>query len=73
MSSEYSNSEPIKLSKSSCTILCHKIIRYIAYIETDDTDIETDDTDIETDDTDIETDDTDIETDDTDIETDDNI
>ena len=26
MSSEYSNSEPIKLSKSSYTILCHKII-----------------------------------------------
>ena len=26
MNSEYSNSEPIKLSKSSYTILCHKII-----------------------------------------------
>ena len=29
MNSEYSNSEPIKLSKSSYTILCHKIIAYI--------------------------------------------
>ena len=27
MNSEYSNREPIKLSKSSYTILCHKIIR----------------------------------------------
>ena len=26
MNSEYSNSEPIKLSKTSYTILCHKII-----------------------------------------------
>ena len=31
MSSEYSNSEPIKLSKSSYTILCHKINIYISY------------------------------------------
>ena len=31
MNSEYSNSEPIKLSKSSYTILCHKIIYYIIY------------------------------------------
>ena len=29
MSSEYSNSEPIKLSKNSYTILCHKIKKSI--------------------------------------------
>ena len=32
MSSEYSNSEPIKLSKSSYTILCHKIKLYNGYL-----------------------------------------
>ena len=33
MSSEYSDSEPIKLSKSSYTILCHKInIKYFAFL-----------------------------------------
>ena len=31
MNSEYSNSEPIKLSKSSYIILCHKIIYNIIY------------------------------------------
>ena len=34
MNSEYSNSEPIKLSKSSYTILCHKIISDITDYET---------------------------------------